>query len=497
MALAIACGGGDKGGGITGGSGSGPAWDLNKADELAHAALILAGELSGSGWSATDDDFKQDDEPMQASCSDFESFKKEARTSAVVRAKRELEKAGATRDDFGTQVESTVSIYKDNKTASDLVNRYKSFLSNDKFITCFQDEIKSDVGGNATVNIKRVNPSANAPSGGSAAGLDVDVRAGRDQLQAQTENYVWLNGNAVIQINVTATKTSFNADFNKQAVAKQESAANDAVKGTRQRQVSATSTPSRGATPVATSRPGATPSRSPSAPIALASLENTTSHRYNIKIESSGIDFFDMEPTVAGLHREAGTQAPRAGSPIAVEIDGAYSKPDKGRSTFTTGAAKLTMTTIGTQQWIQVGTRTDGPRNVGRQDPEDLSVAIASLSGLTGDPAIMSALKCDSGTTNVNGGAAKRCAFIGSQASRTDLQSFIDGFMEEVRPDLKVNAQDVPTATFEIWSSQPGDFPVKFVFVMEGKETKGTAFKVRMEANVTDINRPVEISAPR
>src|SRR5262245_6938109 len=86
IALAVACGGDDKGGGITGGGGS-TTWDVNKADDLAHAALIKADELPGSGWSVDEDDFKQDDEPMQASCADFESFKKDAKGAAVTRAK--------------------------------------------------------------------------------------------------------------------------------------------------------------------------------------------------------------------------------------------------------------------------------------------------------------------------------------------------------------------------------------------------------------------------
>jgi hypothetical protein len=232
LALAVACGS-DNGGGITGGGGS-AAWDVSKADDLAHAALLQASELPGSGWTATDDDFDQHDEPMVGACSDFDSFKKNVRSATVERAKRSLAKAGASRDDFGTEVETTVTIFKDSKTANDTLSRWKNVSSSDKFITCFQEQLKSDVGSNATVAIRRVNATASAPSGGSALALDVDLRAGREQLQAQTENYVWANGNAVIQINVTSTKASFNADVFKQAVAKQDQAARDAVKGTRQ-----------------------------------------------------------------------------------------------------------------------------------------------------------------------------------------------------------------------------------------------------------------------
>src|SRR5687767_8728971 len=110
LVLAAACGGSDGSsplGGSTSSSGSNT-WDVSKADDLTHAALIVAGDLPGSGWSTDDDDFDEDDKAMAAACSDFESFKKDAKSAAVSRAKRSLEKAGATRNDFGTEVESTV-----------------------------------------------------------------------------------------------------------------------------------------------------------------------------------------------------------------------------------------------------------------------------------------------------------------------------------------------------------------------------------------------------
>ena len=137
LLLAVACGGGDsKGSPLSGGSGN--TWDITKADDLTHTALIVAGDLPGSGWSVTDDDFDDDDKAMASGCSDFEGFKKDARAAQVSRAKRQLEKAGSTRNDFGTQVESTVTVFKDAKTAGDLANRYKGIVNSDKFVSCFE-----------------------------------------------------------------------------------------------------------------------------------------------------------------------------------------------------------------------------------------------------------------------------------------------------------------------------------------------------------------------
>ena len=300
LVLVAACGGDDKGGSpLSGGSGSGNTWDVAKADDLTHAALIVAADLPGSGWSVTDDDFEDDDKPMASGCSDFEGFKKDARAAQVTRAKRQLEKTGTARDDFGTQIESTVTVFKDSKTASDLANRYKGIVNSDKFVSCFESEIKSETGSNAKVAIKRGATNTSAPNGGTSTGLDVDIAVGSDSLSAHTENHVWLSGNAVIQVNVTATKASFNADVIKQAVAKQDQAAKDALKGTRQRSAPADkATPARtNATPTP-ARPSGTPTPTRGATGnlgTLGKLEDTSSHRYVIKIESSGIDFFGMQ----------------------------------------------------------------------------------------------------------------------------------------------------------------------------------------------------------
>jgi hypothetical protein len=505
FALAVACGGSDNGGVLSGGNSV--KWDVSKAEDLSHAALLVATDLGGTGWRANDDDF--DDDPLKAAaCADFESFKKDAKAASVARAKRSLERRGASASDFGTEVEGTIQIVKDAKTASDLVSRYRGVIGSDKFIPCFEASVKEDTSLDAKVTIKKLTPSGSAPNGGTSAALDVDVSLGRDQLLARSENYVWAVGNAVIQLNVTATKDSVNADLVKTAIAKQEQAANDAAKGSRTRvteqqassaSTAATPTPQRGnPTPSPTTRPGGTttPTRGASGIGKVALLEDTTSHRYTIKIESSGIDFFGMEDLAKDVASLGGNAAPRAGAPITVEIAGAYSKPDKGQVKFTVNGTSMALTTIGTQQWTQLGTTTQGPRNVGRQSIDDLSVAVAMLEEMSTDQTLLNYLKCSANET-VNGGPARKCGFAQGELSRSDLQEFIDGFLEESDVNVKINAADVTKTTFNIWIANQGDFPVKLLFEFAGKDTRGTTFNMRMEANVTDINRTVDIVAPR
>jgi len=115
--MTVSCGGGDSKGsplsGKTGGSG-GATWDIAKADDLSHAALLVAGDLPGSGWTVTDDDFK--DEPSKSTaCSEADSLAKESRTAYVARAKRKLAREGASgaTTDTGTEIISSVEIYRD------------------------------------------------------------------------------------------------------------------------------------------------------------------------------------------------------------------------------------------------------------------------------------------------------------------------------------------------------------------------------------------------
>ena len=287
----------------------------------------------------------------------------------------------------------------------------------------------------------------------------------------------------------------------KQAVAKQDQAANDALKGTRQRSAAATATPARSSATPTPARPSGTPT--PTRGVTgnlgkLGKLEDTTSHRYVIKIESSGIDFFGMQDLLDDVQSLITGTAPRStlGGPITVEITGAFAKPDKMQAKFAINSNNLTLTTIGTQQWTQFGTTTQGPKNVGRQSVEDLSLAVAMLTGLSEDDSLLKVLKC-SGTENVNGGPARKCVFAQAELSRSDLQEFIDGFLEESNVNVTIRAADATKASFQLWASQQGDYPVRLLFEFGGKDSKGTAFNLRMEANVTDINKAVDIVAPR
>ena len=88
-------------------------------------------------------------------------------------------------------------------------------------------------------------------------------------------------------------------------------------------------------------------------------------------------------------------------------------------------------------------------------------------------------------------------AFGQGELTGPDLQEFIDGFLEESDANVTIRAADVTRASFQLWASQQGDYPVRLLFEFGGKDSRGTAFNLRMEANVTDINKTVDVVAPR
>ena len=84
-----------------------------------------------------------------------------------------------------------------------------------------------------------------------------------------------------------------------------------------------------------------------------------------IKIESSGIDFFGMQDLVEGVARESGGPTPRAGAPNTVEITRGLRQARQNAGQVPGQRHTLTLTTIGTQQWKQIGTKIRRSENRG------------------------------------------------------------------------------------------------------------------------------------
>ena len=115
------------------------------------------------------------------------------------------------------------------------------------------------------------------------------------------------------------------------------------------------------------------------------------------------------------------------------------------------------------------------------------------LTGLSEDDSLLKVLKC-SGNENVNGGPARKCGFAQGELSGADFAGVYRWLSSGVRRwEVTIRAADVNKASFQLWASQQGDYPVRLLFEMGGKDSKGTAFNMRMEANVTDINKTVNL----
>jgi len=98
------------------------------------------------------------------------------------------------------------------------------------------------------------------------------------------------------------------------------------------------------------------------------------------------------------------------------------------------------------------------------------------------------------GTETVNGVVARKCVGSLSDYKLADLQVTLDEFLNAKGA---VRAADLTKFSVQYWIAQQGGHPVRVMQEFAGKDTKGSAFTIRMEVNLTDINKAIDIAAPR
>ena len=224
--LSASCGGNDK---DSSNAVRPQAFDPTNADALARAALLVAIDLPGVGWKATDDKFAEDPDEL-TSCKELNSLRGDARTSAVGRATRELARRGSN---AGPYVHSEVYIYRDPVSGDDLLRRYKAIDSGTGFLSCYEAELKELFEGNGRATIKRVPASGKAPNGGLSVAVELELAAA-GTLNLRSEDYFWTSGNATIAVTISAVKTNFSPDLVRAAITKAKNSADDAARGKRQ-----------------------------------------------------------------------------------------------------------------------------------------------------------------------------------------------------------------------------------------------------------------------
>jgi len=202
--LILACGGD-----------SGTRFDPQRADELTQAALISGTDLPGSGWRIRDDDVFQDAAPDQAAdaaCHDLRNVLTEAREGVAAHAQRVLERPTFTTL-IGVVVMVEVTAYDDSDGLAKLVRRYRKLASDGSLAEC------ASKLSERTLSVRPRKASASSPHGGV---VFADTRRftalSGPPLTRVDERYLWVDGNVMVLVTISAPEQRFTSDVVKAAL---------------------------------------------------------------------------------------------------------------------------------------------------------------------------------------------------------------------------------------------------------------------------------------
>ena len=224
-----------------------------------------------------------------------------------------------------------------------------------------------------------------------------------------------------------------------------------------------------------------------SGPVQTAALSSLNSYRYTLKMEGTGTGgpLADLRD---GLASVPGNATPRANEAVTFNVDGAFVKPDKATWKIKVGSFEVAQTVIGKQEWVTFGGQTMGPQPATSLDPSDLSLAAAmwDQSNLPAD--LNSKMSCASGKENVNGVSTRKCDL--DKAALSSMQKDLQGFFEDV------SLKDLSAFTMSLWLADQG-YPVKLNVDMAGKDASARDYAMKVQMDLTDVNKSIDIQAPK
>ncbi|KPK47341.1 MAG: hypothetical protein AMJ77_03445 [Dehalococcoidia bacterium SM23_28_2] len=169
---------------------------------------------------------------------------------------------------------------------------------------------------------------------------------------------------------------------------------------------------------------------------------------------------------------------------LKMEISGAYVAPDKieVRMSISGVDDELAMTTIGDQQWVEMGDLAIGPiQAVG--DIEEMDMAQIVWEGFSGDAG---SLTCTSEKKEtVNDVSSNYC---GIDAATFEQLSTLFGGTEDMG--------DIDEFSLDLWLAEDGGWPVRMRANVAGTDETGQDFKAKLELDVTDANEDFDIKPP-
>lgn len=240
-------------------------------------------------------------------------------------------------------------------------------------------------------------------------------------------------------------------------------------------------TPTAAATPTAAEEgtPAATPTPSEEA-LAPGSLTGLNSYRYTMKMELQGLESLLAEQMAAIPGQDPTAMA----EGLQMEISGAFVAPDKAESHMSiTGVDdELVLIVIGNQQWVQLGDMAIGPMET-QGDVSELDFALMMWEGFSEEAG---GLTCTSEKKEtVNDVPTNYCGI--DKATFEQLSSLFGGTEE---------MGDVEEMSLDMWLAEDGGWPVRLRVHVAGTDESGQAFDAKLDMDVTDVNKDIEINPP-
>jgi hypothetical protein len=169
-----------------------------------------------------------------------------------------------------------------------------------------------------------------------------------------------------------------------------------------------------------------------------------------------------------------------------MEVTGAFVAPDKAEANISIGGLDeemvMSMTVIGDQQWMKLGDLAMGPSPF-EGDLSDMSLAEAMWGGFSEGAG---GLTCASEKNEtVNGVPSLYCGI--DEASFEQLSSLFGGTEE---------MGNIDDLSLEMWLAEDGDWPVRLRVHVAGTDESDQKFDAKLEMDITDVNKEIDIKAP-
>lgn len=214
-------------------SGGGATVGTEKGNQIATAAMLVTGDLPGTGWQETSrDDFgaslldtDEDDLSDTPACNAYVKAMtdavKKAEEAQVGRAARGFQQEGD--QFFGLSVDADVTVYKDSKTSAALITAAKGAFGSRDFENCFREVIKGaggDIPEEVKFELKAATPLTSVPNNGVAQAYDVSLSSAGITFELHAELYAWSEKNAVAFVSFFGDPKNVKAAVVKAAVSK-------------------------------------------------------------------------------------------------------------------------------------------------------------------------------------------------------------------------------------------------------------------------------------